>query len=137
MEAEPSAAVLVRISGEDASGELRALSDWLTGDVALRGRARLTAAPPSPGDMGAAAEGLVIALGPGGLATGLAATLIAWIRSRTGAVSIEVSRRDGATIRLMAKNVRGLPPEQVSELADRLLTLLAEDHAGPGSGTNR
>lgn len=135
MESEPSAEVRVRVSGDGARGQLRSLSAWLSDDVALRGRWRLVAAPPGPGSMGAATEVLAITLGPGGLATALAATLIAWIRSRTGAVSVEFSRRDGTTMRLDAKNVRALAPEQASELADRLLTLLTADNAIPDGAT--
>jgi Effector Associated Constant Component 1 len=133
MGAEPAAEaeVGVHIFADDALGELRSLSTWLGGEDALRGRIRLTGAPPSAGTMGAGLESLLVALGPEGMATAFAAVVIAWIRSRTGAISIELSRRNGTIMRLDAKNVRALTHEQVNELADRLSALLPADATEP------
>lgn len=122
----------VCISGEDAAGELRSMLSWFSGEEELRGQARLAVAPPRSGQMGAGIESLVIALAPGGLVTAFATVLIAWIRSRSGSISVELSRPDGAKLRFDAKNVKALPRERVDELAQQIAGLVAA--AGPGEG---
>jgi Effector Associated Constant Component 1 len=122
--------VRVQIWGDDAPDELRSLVSWLTAESDLGRSARLVAAPPPPGTMGAGLEHLAVALGPGGLAAAFAAVLIAWIRSRSAAVSIELTRQDGTTVRLEAKNVRGLPRDQIKGLTDQVAGLLARADGG-------
>jgi hypothetical protein len=124
------AEVRVQIWGDSAPDELRSLASWLRAEDDLRRQARLVTAPPQPGEMGAALDHLAIALGPGGLAAAFAAVLIAWIRSRSAAFSIELTRPDGTTVRLEAKNVRGLPHDQVKGLTDQVAGLLARADAG-------
>lgn len=118
--------------GQAAADELRSLLDWLDNEDELRGRARLVATPPQPGQMGAGIESLLVALAPGGLVTVFAAVVTTWIRSRSGSVSIELSRPDGLKLRFEAKNARALPPERVDELAHQVAGLLTD--AGPGAG---
>lgn len=122
----------VRISGDDAAGELRSLLSWLDGDDSLRGRGRVIGRP-GPGEMGAATESLVLMLAPGGVATACATVLIAWIRSRSGSISIELSRPDGTRMRLDARNIRQLPRERLDELATRISGLLGKDPGDPGT----
>jgi len=137
MEMEPALSeARVQISGEDAPGELRSLSEWLGGEEALRRQVRLTAEPTAPGTMGGAMECLAIALGPGGVAASFAPVLIAWIRSRTAAITIELSRRDGTSVRLEAKNVRALPRQQVGELTDEVAELLTRADADAADATD-
>lgn len=122
--------VTVCVFGDDAAGELRSLLHWLDGDDALRGRGRVAGGPPPPGAMGAGIETLVLVLAPGGLVTACATVLIAWIRSRSGSVSIEVSRPDGARMRLDAKTTSQIPHERIDELTARMSALLG---GGPGT----
>jgi Effector Associated Constant Component 1 len=124
------AEVRVQIWGDNAPDELRSLAGWLSADDDLRRQARLVAAAPPPGAMGAGLDHLAVALGPGGLAAAFAAVLVAWIRSRSATVSIELTRPDGTTVRLEAKNVRGLPHDQVKDLTDQVAGLLARAGAG-------
>jgi Effector Associated Constant Component 1 len=129
--------IRVHIQADDAPGELRSLSGWLNGEDALHGRIRLTSTPPPEGTMGAGLESLLVTVGPGSMATAFGAVVIAWIRSRTGTISIELSRGKGKTMRLDAKNVRALTHDQVSELTDRLSALLPADAAGPDGESGR
>lgn len=135
MKAESAAdtEISVRVFGDDAAGELRSLLHWLDGDDAMRGRIRAAGGPPSPGQMGAGVESLVLMLAPGGVATACATVLIAWIRSRSGAISIEVSRPDGARMRLDAKNTSQIPHERIDELAARMSALLGGDAETAGT----
>ncbi|MFD0392296.1 hypothetical protein ACFQ3Z_03830 [Streptomyces nogalater] len=77
-----------------AADETRSLLTWLTEEGGLRGRVTPQESPPVPGTLGPALDGLLVALGSGGAATGLATSLVAWIRSR-GVPSR--SRRPGPT----------------------------------------
>jgi hypothetical protein len=139
MEAESAvkAEVSIHIIADDAPGELRSLSRSLGGEDALRGRIRLASTPPQAGTMGAGLDNLLVALGPGSMATAFAAVLIAWIRSRAGAMSIELSRQSGTIMRLEAKKVRALTHEQVKELADRLSAALPDETAEPNGEPGR
>lgn len=84
--------------------------------------------------MGPSVEYLAVVLGPGGVATAFATVLIAWIRSRSSAVTITLSRRDGTAMRVDVKNAKELPVDRVGELADRISAhLVAEGGAEPGS----
>jgi hypothetical protein len=124
------AEVRVQIWGDNAPDELRSLASWLSAEDDLQRKPRLVTPPPQPGAMGAALDHLALALGPGGLAAAFAAILIAWIRSRSATVFIELTRPDGTTVRLEAKNVRGLPHDQVKGLTDQVAGLLARAEAG-------
>lgn len=129
--------VSVHIQADDAPGELRSLSGWLSGEDAMHGRIRLATAPPPEGTMGAGLESLLVTVGPGSMATAFAAVLIAWIRTRAGTISIELSRGKGKIMRLDAKNVRALTHDQVSELTDRLSALLPAGEADPEGESGR
>jgi hypothetical protein len=108
-----------------AAERLRSLRSWLSDDDSLRGRVRVTHSPPGPGTLGAIVDALVVVLGPGGVATALAAALITWIRSRHGDVEVRVRCANGAEVELSARRVRGLDHEglraQVALLAGALV----------------
>lgn len=88
-----------------AADELRSLREWLVADEELRGRVRLSEAAPAPGTLGSVVDTLVVALGPGGVATATASVLIAWIRRRKSDVTIKGTRQDGSSFELHATNV--------------------------------
>ena len=56
----------------------------------------------------------------------LATAIITWLRRRVGTVSVQVTG-GGRTLELTAENVRGLTPDQVGALVDRLGDALAAD----------
>ncbi|MFD5831917.1 hypothetical protein ACFWGZ_41205, partial [Lentzea sp. NPDC060358] len=66
------APLMLTVSGEDDQVHLRSLRDWLTREDLFRGRLSLRGEAPRPGQMGAAVEVLMVAVGSGGAATVLA-----------------------------------------------------------------
>lgn len=120
--------VQLTVSGDSPAAALRSLEGWLAGRDELRGRARALVTPPGPSEMGSAADALAVALGPGGVATGvataLASVLVSWIRRQRGKLSLTVKRSDGAEFTLSADHVRGLTTEQIPPLIGQLTTAL-------------
>lgn len=127
----------VRLSIDEGPGadELRSLQGWL-GDVdEVRGRVDLVEGPPIPGSLGPVADGLLVALGPGGAVTALATALVAWIRQRRSEVTLKVTRSDGASFEVSAKRVRLLEGAELRALVNQLAAQLDPDElrAGPGA----
>jgi hypothetical protein len=58
---------------------LESLNGWLRSEPSLAGRVRLSVASPRPGEMGAVAEALVVAVSSGGTLSVLAASLSGWL----------------------------------------------------------
>jgi hypothetical protein len=112
--------VSVVIAGDGAGDELRSLRAWLVEEDELRGRVRLRQRPPEPDELGAVDDVLIVALGPGGVATVLASVLITWIRHRTGDVTVKLTRPDGTSVDVTAKHVRGLAAADVQTLTTEL-----------------
>ncbi len=100
--------VSVAVVGDSGADGLRSLYEWLAGDDELRGRVRPVQAPPASGTLGPVLSSLVIALGPGGVATATASVLISWIRHRTGNQAVRITRADGTSLELSVTRVRGL-----------------------------
>jgi Effector Associated Constant Component 1 len=104
-------------TGDDATDLYESLS-W---DSELRGRVRLAPAAAPEGTLGADLTQLLVTLESGGMATAFASVLVAWIKRRSGSVTVKVTRPDGATFELTAERVHGLKPEdlqkQVAQLA--------------------
>jgi Effector Associated Constant Component 1 len=118
--------VSIAVSGPDAADELRSLQAWLAEDEELRGRVRLAGGSPRPETLGPAAETLAIALGPGGLSASVATGLVAWLRHRTSDVTVVARGRAGREVRVSARRVRTMTPEQLRELAAILAAGLGE-----------
>jgi hypothetical protein len=117
--------VIVSVSGEDsASEELFSLRQWLADEEELRGRVRLLEGSPRPGRLGGLPEAVAILLGPGGAGAVLATSLIAWIRQRTGDITLRVTRSDGSSLELEARRVRGLTAAGVSAQVEGLGEML-------------
>ena len=128
----------IRLTVDEGPGadELRSLQGWL-GDVdEVRGRVDLAEGPPAPGSLGPAADGLLVALGPGGAVTALATTLVAWIRQRRSEVTLKVTRSDGASFEVSAKRVQLLDGADLRGLVDQLATQLDPDDLRAGPGTD-
>jgi hypothetical protein len=99
--------------GVAAADDTRSLLAWLAEEGGLRGRVTPQEKPPVPGTLGPVLDGLVVALGSGGAATGLTTALVAWIRSRHGAVTVKATRPDGASAEISTKLVRPMTPEEL------------------------
>jgi hypothetical protein len=137
--------IRVRVIGAANPDELRALADWLGDDDRLRHRTRLAVTPPRPGSRGPVPDALLVSLPPGApagatgatgagqaaaSATALAATVISWVRGRGAEICVELTRPDGLTVRLEARNVRALPHDHVSGLTDHVVTMLTAGDPG-------
>jgi hypothetical protein len=124
--------VLIEVEARRPADEVRSLRQWLLDENALRGRVRLVEPPVTPGTLGSVVETLAVALGPGGVATAAASVLIAWIRRRTGDVTLKVTQPDGSSFELSATNVQD-PATAVDDLARRLSA--AQDGTDGTEGT--
>jgi hypothetical protein len=127
-----SASVVVELSvgGDEPADQTRSLLEWLIEVEELRGRVKAVESPPRQGTLGPVLEGLAVALGPGGVATALAASLVSWIRHRSGDVELRVTLRDGASVEVSAKRVRGLDGPTLAAQVEQLTQLLQSDSAG-------
>jgi len=98
-----------------------ALAAWLEADDELRGYVRREPAPVPEGALGAELAQLVVSLGSSGAATAMAGVIIAWLRRRTGSVSVHLTRPDGSAMELTAERVRALDAAGVREQVDQLV----------------
>lgn len=114
--------VTITASEDTAPDELRALRVWLIREDELRGAVRLLDGEPQPERLGATTDALQVVAGSA--STALAATLIAWIRTRTGRVRIVVRAADGRAVELDSVNVRSLDGAEISDLTAVLLRSL-------------
>ena len=131
-------AVTLATAGADAAGDdsAAALAAWLEDDDELRGHVRREAAPVPTGALGAEVAQLVVSLGSSGAVTAMASVLIAWLRRRTGSVSVHMTRPDGSAVELTADRVRALDATGVREQVDQLVAAVWPAGQGPaGQGT--
>jgi hypothetical protein len=96
--------VQIRLSGDAAQALLAELRAWLSHEEALRGRVLAGQPAIPPGQMGAVAEVLIVALGAQGAGTAVATSLAAWIRHRRPSVDIEVTGVDGRRVKIAARD---------------------------------
>ncbi|MCA1696586.1 MAG: hypothetical protein LC749_18720 [Actinobacteria bacterium] len=123
--------VRLTVAGEDSTAGMRSLEAWLAGHGELRGQVQPVVMAPQSGTMGSVAEVLMVTVGQAGVATAVASVLISWIRRRSGTVSVNVARPDGAEITLTAEHVRGLTTEEVRSMVTQLEATLLD---GTGAG---
>jgi membrane-associated two-gene conflict system component 1 (EACC1) len=92
--------------GADPVGGLEELASWLGREPELRGRVGPELAAPAAGELGAAAEVLVAALGSGGAVSALAVSLRGFLsRPRRSDVRVIVEGPDGRRVTLDARRV--------------------------------
>jgi hypothetical protein len=116
---------VVTAGAPDAADELRSLYKRLAGVQELRGAVGLSESPPPPGALGPVLDALSVALGPGGAVTAFATTVIVWLRSRRGDVSVKVMLQDGRSVELTAKNVSGLDAAALDQEVSRVAGMLS------------
>lgn len=86
------------MSGGDAVTEYAALLDWLMGERALAGRARLVRSASGERELGGVFDMLAVALGSGGAVVALAGSLTAWIKTRHQRVTVTVEGPAGRVV---------------------------------------
>jgi hypothetical protein len=98
--------VRLSVAGVDPVAELESLAVWLSDEPDLRGLIGFAAAVPSPGELGAAADAVVAAVGAGGAVSVLAAALRAYlVQPRGSDVRIVAQGPDGRRVELDAQRV--------------------------------
>lgn len=128
----PGEVMLAVVDGD--AGDLAA---WLAAESELRGRVRSVSEAAPAGTLGAGLAQLAVSVASGGTATALASVIIAWLRRRTGPVTVRASRPDGSAIEVRADRVREMDAIALRVLADQVAGMVwpgdgvAEE---PGSG---
>lgn len=106
----------------DGGEDIADLAAWLDGEDELRGHVRREPAPVPDGALGATIAQLALSLGSGSAVTAMASVVIAWLRRRTGSVSVSLTRPDGSTVELSADRVRALDAAGLRAQVDQLVT---------------
>ncbi|WP_276313892.1 MULTISPECIES: effector-associated constant component EACC1 [unclassified Streptomyces] len=124
------------VRSEGSTSAVEELRGWLLNEPELRGRVRREPAEAPPGAMGPAADALVALLEPGGVAAVFAGAVVAWVQTRRGNHTVTVTRADGSSVTISTRQARGLSPQELAELAERLAR--SSDPAEPsGDGRNQ
>lgn len=123
---------VVTAEGPDAGDQLWALRGWLADVEELRGRVSPREHPPWPGTLGPVLEALVVAVGPGGAATALAASVVAWLRNRHGEVRVKLTRPDGRSMELTAKRVAELDAAALERQVAQIAAMFGQDAGRDG-----
>lgn len=108
-----SSVTIVTLSADGDDAGPADLARWLDEEDGLRGCVRREAGPVPEGALGGELEHVAVTLGSSGVATAMASVLVAWLRRRTGSVTVRLSRRDGSRLELRADSVRALDAEQL------------------------
>ena len=106
---------------DGGGGGTAELAAWLDQEDELRGQVRREPGPVPEGALGAELAQLVLSLGSSGAATAMASVVIAWLRRRTGKVSVTLKRPDGSTVELTAERVRALDSAGLRAQVDQLV----------------
>ncbi len=115
----------ITVAGVHAGDEIRSLRGWLVGEEDLRGHVRLVERMPEPGDLGSTTDALVVALGPGGVATVLASVLIAWLRQRQSDLTIKtICSGERRSLEISAKRLKSLSAADIQREIAQLRRLL-------------
>lgn len=123
--------VRLSVDGEGSQAAQAAdLAAWLEGEDVLRGLVRREAAPVPEGALGGELQQLAVTLSSSGVATAVASVVVAWLRRRSGSVSVRVTRDDGVQVELRADRVRTLDAEQLRAQVDRLVSVTLPEQAG-------
>src|SRR2546430_9669736 len=93
----------VLLSGsDDVHDELGSLRRWLSAEPEFGGRVRLEPAPVQPGQMGALADALQVALSGDGALTVLAGSVAVWLRQRRSKLTVKIVNPDGSSQEITA-----------------------------------
>ncbi|MGW6753148.1 effector-associated constant component EACC1 [Streptomyces sp. NPDC055006] len=120
---------IVTLSVSGGATESTDLAVWLDEEDALRGLVRREAGPVPEGALGGELQQLAVGLTSGGVATALASVVVAWLRRRTGSVTVRISGRDGFELEVRADQVRNMDAEQLRAQVDQLVSAAWSDAA--------
>jgi hypothetical protein len=113
----------VTLASGNADRELPSMQQWLarTGTPA---RSRRAIPEPDPGQLGAGADALMLALGPGGVAIAVIGAVVTWLRGRRTDVALHITSHDGRSVKLTAQGVRGMDADAVTQLIEDTVAAL-------------
>ncbi|MEU3221354.1 hypothetical protein [Streptomyces sp. NPDC006971] len=120
--------IVLSVSG--GAAQTADLAAWLDEEDTLRGHVRREASPVPEGALGGELQQLVVGLASGGVATAAASVIVAWLRRRTGSVSVRVTGPDGFELEVSADQVRTMDAIQLCAQVDQLVASAWPD--GPG-----
>ncbi|MFI2206047.1 hypothetical protein ACH47Z_35800 [Streptomyces sp. NPDC020192] len=128
----------VTLSVSGGATEAADLAAWLDEEDALRGRVRREVGPVPDGALGGELQQLVVGLTSSGVATAVASVIVAWLRRRTGSVTVRVSGRNGFELEVRADQVRNMDADQLRAQVDQLVSAAWPDGDGrePGEGAD-
>jgi hypothetical protein len=115
---------LVVMLQDGASDELRSLRAWLLEEDELRGCIQARERPPAPDRLGPVLDALQIVADPA--AGVLTASLVAWLKTRVGNVRLVLTPEHGDTVKVEAKNVRGLDAAGFAKLSEQLTRVASQ-----------
>jgi Effector Associated Constant Component 1 len=98
--------ISISLIEKERSDMLESLNDWLRGEAGLTGKVRMSGPAPAVGELGAAAEVLVVAVGSGGTLSVLAASLHAWLsQPRRSEIKIKIQGSNGRVVDITADRI--------------------------------
>ncbi|MFC4068638.1 effector-associated constant component EACC1 [Actinoplanes subglobosus] len=116
--------VVVTATTPDGSRHQEVLGEWLRAEDALRGRVRNSMQPQTQESMGALSDGIIVAIGSGGILTALVTSLVNWL-TRDKSTASEVNRPiitvtlpDGMVIRIDSQGA--LNPSEVAAAVESI-----------------
>lgn len=110
------------------NGAIGDLGTWLDAQDELRGHVRREPDDIPEGALGAGLGQIALTLASdGAAATAAASVIIAWLRRRTGSVSVRVSRPDGSLMELHAERVRALDQAELQAHVDQLAAIMRRE----------
>jgi hypothetical protein len=99
--------IRLSVESDDSVGDLEELSDWLGQEAELRGLITEASEKPSPGELGALTDAIVVAVGSGGALTVLVGSLQAFLTMpRHTDMRIKIKGTSGRTVTVDAKRVK-------------------------------
>jgi hypothetical protein len=124
----------ISIAEIGSADDLRSMRAWLLDTDGLRGRVNAVQRPPTSDELGPVLEAVLVAAGPGGAATSLAAALLTWIRHRTSDVNLKITHGDGTSLEISARRIQRLTAdglrteiEQLSQALDNTTSATGRD----------
>ena len=122
----------ITLSVDGGSDDAADLGMWLGEDDDLRGHVRMLPAAVPQGALGAELAQLLVSVESGGAATALASVLVAWLRRRTGSVSVRLTRPDGTELQIDAERVRVWDAQELRAQVSQLEAMARPDPEAPG-----
>jgi hypothetical protein len=127
--------VCIRTTGQPGADELRSLAVALREGEAVDGAIGFAGGSPAADRLGPWLDVITVAVGAGGAVTVLIREVMRYLMRRTTDVDLEVSQGpDGPRVRLSAKRLRVMSPDQLEEVIRQTARAL---DAGPSPGEER